>query len=74
MDRLAGILSTLRHLNLKGEVVRRESVQTGLGGTCDIFAAWSNKHNAKVAVKRIRVFLLKEEKFAKVRLIISDRL
>ncbi len=38
----------------------------GLRGTCDVFVAWSQKHRTKVAVKRIRAFMLENESFAKV--------
>jgi len=65
MDRLATILSTLNHLDLGDQIVQRESIQAGIGGTCDVFTAWSTKQNSKVAVKRIRVFLRKDEKLAK---------
>ncbi len=66
MDRLANTLSSLKHLNLDGHIVRKHPLQAGLGGTCDVFTAYSTKHSRKVAVKRIRVFLRKDEALMKV--------
>ena len=67
MDYFTTVLSTLIYLDLKGHIVLKESVQSGFSGTCDVFTAWSYKHNSKVAVKRVRVSLKKDEKLAKVR-------
>ncbi|KLO10841.1 kinase-like protein [Schizopora paradoxa] len=65
MDSLKKILSSLQHLDLEGQIVRKQPVQSGLGGTCDVFTAWSNRHDRKVAVKCIRVFMRRDEAFAK---------
>ncbi len=67
MDRLANILSSLSHLNLEGFIVQKQAHASGLGGSCDVYFAWSNKHNKKVAVKQIRAFLRKDPSLAKVR-------
>ncbi len=56
MDPLAKILSGLSNLNLEGKIVRKQPHASGLGGSCDVFSAWSTKHNKKVAVKQIRAY------------------
>ncbi len=70
MDRLDKILSGLSHLNLEGQIVDKQACISKLGGSCDVFSAWSNKHGKKVAVKQIREFMSDNETFAKVRRII----
>jgi len=65
MDRLEEILSSLSHLNLEGKVINRELHASAFGGSCDVYSAWSTKHNQRVAVKRIRVFMTKNRNFAK---------
>jgi len=64
MERLDKILSRLSHLNLEGQIVDKSCVSK-LGGSCDVFRAWSNKHGKKVAVKQIREFMSDNESFAK---------
>lgn len=66
MDRLQRILSSLSHLDLADQIVDIEPHAKGIGGFCDVYIGYSRKHKKKVAVKRVRVFLLKDEAFAKV--------
>lgn len=66
MDRLDKILSGLSHLNLDGFIVQKQAYASGLGGSCDVYSAWSDKHNKKVAMKQIRAFLRKDQSLAKV--------
>ncbi len=35
-------------------------------GSCDLYIAWSERHNFKVAVKQMRFFMRKDDSFAKV--------
>ncbi|KLO13867.1 kinase-like protein [Schizopora paradoxa] len=65
MDRLARILAALSHLSLEGKIVQRQPYASGLGGSCDVYTAWSLKHEKKVAVKQIRAFLRKDSSLAK---------
>jgi len=65
MERLDSILSGLSHLNLDGQIVDKQAYVSKLGGSCDVFSAWSNKHGKKVAVKQIREFMGDNESFAK---------
>lgn len=69
---LEKILSDLSALNLEGKIVRKQPHASGLGGSCDVYSAWSKKHNKKVAVKQIRAYLKKDRSLAKVRLINSS--
>jgi len=64
-DDLQWILSEKSYLNIGEFITNRQEHASGLGASCDVFSAWSDKHNKKVAVKRIRAFLLKDKKFAK---------
>ena len=66
-DKLAKILSELSHLNLNGQITDKEQHAVGIGSTCEVFIAWSQKHQTRVAVKRIRAFLLDDLAFANVR-------
>ena len=66
-DRLKEIISSLSHLNLEGKIVNKTIHASGFGGSCDVYSAFSTKHNRKVAVKQIRVFMTKDKDFAKVR-------
>ncbi|KLO06091.1 kinase-like protein [Schizopora paradoxa] len=65
MDLLAGILASLLHLNLKGKIIQKQPYASALGGSCDVYTAWSVKHKKKVAVKQIRIFLKKDPYLAK---------
>ncbi len=66
MDPLEKILSGLSNLNLEGKIVQKQPHASGLGGSCDVYSAWSTKHNKKVAVKQIRAYLRKDKSPAKV--------
>ncbi|KLO13879.1 kinase-like protein [Schizopora paradoxa] len=65
MEKLSGILASLSHLNLERTITGKQPHASGLGGSCDVYAAWSTKHNKKVAVKQIRAFLKKDPSLAK---------
>lgn len=69
MERLERILSELAHLNLDGQILDKQDCVSKLGGSCDVFRAWSTKHMKKVAVKQIREFMGENMLFAKVRLV-----
>lgn len=66
-DRLEEMLSSLSHLNLEGKVINKTAHASGFGGSCDVYSAWSVKHDKKIAVKQIRAFMTKDKNFAKVR-------
>jgi len=65
MDRLEAILSELAHLNLEGQIIEKQPHAAGLGGSCDVYSAWSNTHKVKVAVKQVRAFLRNDLSLAK---------
>ena len=67
MDRLDGLLSKLRDINLSGEIADVRPVFKGFGASCDVFVGFCRPIRKKVAVKRLRVFMSREEEFAKVR-------
>lgn len=67
MDKLDEILRELSHLNLKGYIEQKQQFASGFGGSCDVYTAWSTKHEKKVAIKQIRAFLVAELPFAKAR-------
>ncbi|KLO14121.1 kinase-like protein [Schizopora paradoxa] len=64
-DRLKEILSSLSHLDLEGQIINRTAHASGFGGSCDVYSAFSIRHNKTVAVKQIRVFMTKDRDFAK---------
>ncbi len=66
MSRLEDILAILSHLNLEGCIVRKQQVASRFGGSCDLYVAWSERHHFKVAMKRMRIFMRKDDSFAKV--------
>lgn len=66
MDPIEKILSGLSHLNLQGSITNKEPQPEGYGATCDVYSAWSTKHEKKVAIKQFRYFMAKDEGFAKV--------
>ena len=66
MDNLEKILAKLSHLNLRGDIVDKQAHASGLGGSCDVYSAWSTRYRRKVAVKQIRAFLKKDISLAKV--------
>lgn len=63
---LEWILSEKSHLNIGEFITKKQEHASGLGASCDVLTAWSVKHHMKVAIKRIRAFLLEDKKFAKV--------
>ena len=66
MEQLKDILSGLSHLDLGDQIVDKQIHASRYGASCDVYSAWSNRHNKKVAVKQIRVFMVKDQVFAKV--------
>ncbi len=66
METLEKLLSELSHLNLEGQIFNKQAHASSFGGSCDVYTAWSRTHGTKVAVKQIRVFMRKDEFFAKV--------
>ena len=66
MEKLSKILESLSHLNLEGKIIQKQQYASELGSSCDVFTAWSLKHNKKVAVKQIRTYLTRDPLFAKV--------
>ena len=72
-DALQSLLSSLRHLNLTGLVEREGPVRGVHGGYCDMFYGYMQaapsevERRKKVAIKRLRVHILLERDFAKVR-------
>ncbi len=71
-EQLDAIFQPLQEINLEGQITLEEG-QRGFGESCDIFRGWSTKHNKKVAVKRIRFFMLKDSSFTKVRRALSSQ-
>ncbi|KLO16775.1 kinase-like protein, partial [Schizopora paradoxa] len=65
MDRLDGLLAKLRDINLSGEIADVRPVFKGFGASCDVFVGFCRPIRKKVAVKRLRVFMSREEEFAK---------
>ena len=65
--KLKDIFEALQDINLEDDIVDQETKPHGLGSSSDIFRARSIKHGKIVAVKRIRVFLLDNISFARVR-------
>jgi len=59
------ILSNLSHLNLDGQIIHEDYTISRIGSSCDVYTAWSVRHNKKVAVKQIRVSLGKDMSLAK---------
>lgn len=65
MDTLEKLLAGLPQLNLEGQIIDKEEVAE-FGGSSDLYKAWSEKHGTMVAVKRMRVLMQQDKKFAKV--------
>ncbi len=62
MEKLQQVLSELPHLNLEEKIVDVKPVRVPRNGSsCDLFTAWSERHQVKVAVKRIRVPIFQNE-------------
>lgn len=68
---LRGLDGTLLSHNPKLELtlLLQQDCVSKLGGSCDVFRAWSTKHLKKVAVKQIREFMGENVSFAKVCLV-----
>lgn len=60
------LLVPLAHLDLAGFILRTKQCDSKAGGYSDVYSAWSNKHDKKVAVKQVRNILKKDISFAKV--------
>ncbi len=66
---LSLLLETLRDINLSGDIFDESVYLDAHGGYCDIFTAKSRRHgNITVAVKRIRVHILRNKDASKVSL------
>ncbi len=72
MDRLDGLLSKLREIDLSGTIVDVKPVLKGFGASCDVFVGFCLPIRKRVAVKRLRVFMSREEEFAKVRYLLTS--
>ncbi|KLO06082.1 kinase-like protein [Schizopora paradoxa] len=68
MEYLRFTLLGLRRLDLSEEIVEQERDPIGSGGSSDVYRARSKIHNAVVAVKRLRTYILKDQVFAAKRL------
>ncbi|KLO19806.1 kinase-like protein [Schizopora paradoxa] len=68
MDELQSVLSRLPELNLTGQILNTKTQAAGLGGSSDVYRAWSKRHGVTVAVKRLRVFIQNAEALAAKRL------
>ncbi len=64
--RLDELFKSLHELDLEKDICDRELTRFGFGASSDVFRARSKRHNKRVAVKCIRIFLLEDESFAKV--------
>ncbi|KLO19855.1 kinase-like protein [Schizopora paradoxa] len=65
LDDLEWILFEKSHLNVGQYITNKQEHPSVLGASCDVFSAWSVKHNTQVAVKRIRAFMLEDKKLTK---------
>ncbi|KLO11196.1 kinase-like protein [Schizopora paradoxa] len=65
MVRLEELLLSLSHLDLQNEIVEKKAEVEGFGGSCDVFSAWSRKHDKSVAVKQLRAHLRMDVALAK---------
>lgn len=61
------ILDKLSHLNLGGQIEDIQPTAIGLGASCDVFTGYWRAGSKKVAVKKLRIFLTKEDQAIKVR-------
>ncbi len=68
MEHLHAILSKLAHLDLSGQIEDIQSTAKGLGASCDVFTGYWRAGNKRVAVKKLRIFLTKEDQVVKVRI------
>lgn len=68
MERLGSLLKDLPHLDLSGQIIFSHTSPRSAGATCDVFIGHWNvgSKQIQVAIKRVRVFIGKEELVAKV--------
>lgn len=70
---LTRLLETLRDIDLSDDLFDESAYLDAHGGYCDIFTAKSRKHgNISVAVKRLRVHIVRDKDASKVRLVFSQ--
>lgn len=67
MSQISEILTKLAHLNLDGQIEDIQPSVKGVGASCDVFIGYYRARDKKVAVKKLRIFLSKEEQVLKVR-------
>ncbi len=72
MDHLSVILSKLAHLDLSGQIEDIQPTAKGLGASCDVFTGYWGAGNKTVAVKKLRIFLSKEDQVVKVRVLLHS--
>ena len=63
------MITSLQHLDLSGQVFSDSAVLDAHGGYCDVFKGrWANQDTVicRIAIKRLRVHILKDRDFAKV--------
>lgn len=64
---LSLLLATLRGFDLSNDIFDQSVYLDAHGGYCDVFTAKSKRHgNMTVAVKRLRVHILRNEEASKV--------
>lgn len=68
-EELNAMLASLRHLDHSGQILSDSTVLKAHGGYCDVFMGrWIREGTViyQVAIKRLRVHILKDRDFAKV--------
>lgn len=65
-DILQHIIKSLTHLDLTGKIKGIQPFLKAHGGYCDVFTGELIEEGVKVAVKRFRIHMLGDAKFAKV--------
>lgn len=66
LEVLQCIIEKLAHLDLTGKIERVTPFLKAHGGYCDVFLGELTGEGVKVAVKRFRIHMLGDERFAKV--------
>lgn len=66
LEVLQCIIEKLAHLDLTGKIERITPFLKAHGGYCDVFTGELTGEGVKVAVKRFRIHMLGDERFAKV--------
>ncbi len=67
VDSLNSLLEDLRDLDLTGKIIEESPFLKAHGGFSDVFSGKSLQHNGmQVAIKRLRVHVLDNQKMAKV--------